>query len=83
VLLGVSFLIEVSISACGIAFFAGPDKVVEVVCAASVNFDDVIGFCCRCFVAPVADGFVLEDDGAVAHELWAVSFCHGVSFGVG
>ena len=29
-------------------------------------------------MAPVADGFVLEDDEAVASELWCVSFGHGV-----
>jgi hypothetical protein len=78
VLLGASFLIEVSIPACGIAFFAGPDKVVEVVCAAAVALNEVIRLGTWCTSAPVADGFVLEDDGSVPVELWAVSFCHGV-----
>lgn len=40
----------------------------------------MVCFCAFGFVAPVADGFVLERYEAVACEFWCVAFGHCVSF---
>ena len=53
-LLYCAFLIDVLCAAFAVALFAGRHKVVEVVAAACVEWDDVVCVCGVGFAAPVA-----------------------------
>jgi hypothetical protein len=64
-LLGTLFCCFVVRSAPSIALLAGWHEVVEAVAATSVNLNQVVSFGCLSAFAPVAGGFVGQDDGPV------------------
>ena len=55
-----SFGVAVSGAASSVARLAGRDEVGDVVAAACVMLEQVVGFGCWSFLAPVADGFFAE-----------------------
>ena len=58
--LGGAFRVAVPGAASSVARLAGRDEVGDVVAAACVMLEQVIGFGCWSFLAPVANGFLAE-----------------------
>ena len=60
-LLVFTFGVQVLGTSPSVAGFAGGDKVVKIVSATGIMFNEVVGLCCRSASAPMAQLFTLED----------------------
>ncbi len=68
----VSFLLEVEVASCGVAFATRWDKVRGFVCSSSIEFDEVVGGGCFPCFAPDAARVVREELLPVVSIEWVV-----------